>query len=55
MNSLDLSAANVSPLSAQEARARIRRGEWTAHTSGLADGHVQGNVVILPEVLAGDF
>lgn len=55
MNSLDLSAANASPLSAQEARARIRRGEWTAHTSGLADGHVQGNVVILPEALAGDF
>jgi uncharacterized protein YcsI (UPF0317 family) len=36
-------------------RARIRRGEWTTHTSGLADGHVQGNVVILPEALATDF
>ena len=37
------------------ARAAIRSGEWTSHTSGLADGHVQGNVVILPEVLANDF
>jgi uncharacterized protein YcsI (UPF0317 family) len=40
---------------ALQARGRIRRGEWTAHTSGLADGYVQGNVVILPEALANDF
>lgn len=39
----------------REARARIRRSEWTGHTSGLAEGHVQGNVVILPQALAGDF
>lgn len=38
-----------------ETRARIRRGEWTGHTSGLAEGHVQGNVVILPQAVAGDF
>jgi uncharacterized protein YcsI (UPF0317 family) len=37
------------------ARARIRSGEWTTHTSGLADQHVQGNVVILPSALANDF
>ncbi len=37
------------------ARAAIRSGEWTGHTSGLAEGHVQGNVVILPELLANDF
>ena len=36
-------------------RDTIRKGLWTSHTSGLADGHVQGNVVILPEVLASDF
>jgi uncharacterized protein YcsI (UPF0317 family) len=36
-------------------RHLIRRGAWQAHTSGLAPGHVQGNVVILPEALAGDF
>jgi uncharacterized protein YcsI (UPF0317 family) len=36
-------------------RHLIRRGAWQAHTSGLAPGHVQGNVVILPESLADDF
>lgn len=36
-------------------RARIRAGAWTSHTSGLADQHVQGNVVILPEAQANDF
>ena len=36
-------------------RADIRSGAWTGHTSGLAKGHVQGNVVILPELLANDF
>ena len=40
---------------AQQARARIRSGDWASHTSGLANGHVQGNVVILPEALANDF
>jgi uncharacterized protein YcsI (UPF0317 family) len=40
---------------AQAARAAIRQGQWTGHTSGMADGHVQGNVVILPESLANDF
>ena len=38
-----------------QARAAIRSGEWTGHTSGLAEGHVQGNLVILPELLANDF
>jgi len=36
-------------------RQRIRRGEITGHTSGLAAGCVQGNVVILPQALAADF
>lgn len=36
-------------------RLAIRRAQWTRHTSGLADRTVQGNVVILPERLAGDF
>lgn len=36
-------------------RRVIRSGGWTSHTSGLANGHVQGNVVILPEALAADF
>ena len=38
-----------------QARVAIRSSEFTGHTSGLAEGHVQGNVVILPELLANDF
>jgi uncharacterized protein YcsI (UPF0317 family) len=38
-----------------ETRQAIRAGQWATHTSGLAKGYVQGNVVILPEVLAWDF
>ncbi|MGA1575275.1 MAG: putative hydro-lyase [Burkholderiaceae bacterium] len=40
---------------AQRARAAIRGGQHTGHTSGLADEHVQGNVVILPQAWANDF
>lgn len=40
---------------ARRVRGAIRRGEWTNHTSGLADELVQGNVVILPQALADDF
>jgi uncharacterized protein YcsI (UPF0317 family) len=36
-------------------RADIRAGRHSTHTSGLANDHVQGNVVILPQALAGDF
>jgi uncharacterized protein YcsI (UPF0317 family) len=36
-------------------RQRIRRGEFAGHTSGLAPGCVQGNVVILPAGLASEF
>jgi uncharacterized protein YcsI (UPF0317 family) len=41
--------------SASEARLRIRRGEHTGHTGGLAPGYVQGNLAILPEAYAADF
>lgn len=41
--------------SASHVRGLIRQGHWTSHTSGLTDDHVQGNVVILPQSLAGDF
>ena len=37
------------------ARVAIRSGEFSGHTSGLAEGHVQGNIVILPNALANDF
>jgi uncharacterized protein YcsI (UPF0317 family) len=41
--------------SAAHVRSVIRQGRWTSQTSGLANGHVQGNVVILPAAEAGDF
>ncbi len=41
--------------SVAKARAAIRAGAYTSHTSGLARDHVQGNVVILPKALADDF
>ena len=40
---------------AATARGAIRRGKWTQHTSGLAERHVQGNLVILPRAWADDF
>ena len=36
-------------------RRCIRAGEHTGHTSGLAPGRVQGNLVILPQAQAFDF
>src|SRR5450759_5582897 len=43
------------PTESQAIRQRIRRGEISGHTSGLAPGCVQGNVVIMPADLASDF
>lgn len=39
----------------RQVRQAIRAGQWSGHTSGLAPGFVQGNVVILPAALADDF
>ncbi|MEJ6605360.1 MAG: hypothetical protein QNL66_04630, partial [Burkholderiaceae bacterium] len=36
-------------------RRAIRSGEFSSHTSGVAGGNVQGNVVILPQSIASDF
>lgn len=36
-------------------RHAIRSGAWTAHTSGLASGYVQANLVVLPQEYAYDF
>src|SRR4029077_12427929 len=36
-------------------RLRIRAGEFSGNTAGLAPGNVQANMVILPKVLAHDF
>jgi len=41
--------------SAAETRMSIRAGRWTGPTAGLAPGHVQANLVVLPEVHAADF
>lgn len=38
-----------------QVRQAARRGAFDGHTSGLADRHVQGNVVILPRDAAADF
>jgi uncharacterized protein YcsI (UPF0317 family) len=37
------------------ARRAIRAGQWQGHTAGMAPGHVQGNLMILPASLAADF
>jgi uncharacterized protein YcsI (UPF0317 family) len=36
-------------------RRRIRAGDYSGNTAGLAPGNVQANLVILPEALAHDF
>lgn len=38
-----------------QVRAAARAGAWTSHTSGLAERHVQGNLVILPQAEADEF
>jgi uncharacterized protein YcsI (UPF0317 family) len=50
--------AELSALERTDARAlrrAIRAGRHRAHTVGLAPGRVQGNLVVLPQALAGDF
>jgi uncharacterized protein YcsI (UPF0317 family) len=39
----------------REVRRAIRAGRHRTHTAGLARGHVQGNVCILPQEYAADF
>ena len=46
---------DISAHAVTQARAAIREGRWTTHTSGIARDHVQGNVVILPQKLADEF
>jgi uncharacterized protein YcsI (UPF0317 family) len=47
--------AALSRAPARVVRDQIRAGRWASPTTGLALGHVQANLVILPEALAGDF
>src|SRR3954467_3341232 len=39
----------------RQVRLAIRAGKYRGNTAGLAPGHVQGNVCILPSEYAGDF
>jgi uncharacterized protein YcsI (UPF0317 family) len=43
------------PEDAGAVRARIRAGAFDGHTAGLAPGHVQANIAILPAAEAMDF
>ncbi len=50
-----INAKAESHLGSASERRRFRAGEYDGVTSGLAPGHVQGNVVILPADWAGEF
>jgi uncharacterized protein YcsI (UPF0317 family) len=47
--------AQRGPSLGREERLRIRHGDFTGPTSGLAPGNVQANLAILPKELANDF
>ncbi|MDP5055150.1 MAG: putative hydro-lyase [Congregibacter sp.] len=49
------SIGQLAEISPAELRLRIRSGEFTDNTSGLAPGFVQCNLVILPSQWAADF
>ena len=49
------SLRDLRQLSPQEVRHLIRAGQYTSDTTGLAMGHIQGNLAILPEKYALDF
>lgn len=50
-----VSAADLTEVSAAQLRRAIRAGDWSGPTSGLARGHAQANLVILPAAFADDF
>ena len=52
---MNASAEFLAHSSPADLRAAIRAGQFSGHTSGLAQRHVQGNVVILPAAFASDF
>jgi len=43
------------PKTGREVRAMARSGQWTGPTAGVAPGHAQANLVILPRAHAFDF
>ena len=50
-----MKAIDYAQKSPQEVRLAIRKKEWTGPTAGMAKGHVQANLVILPKDWAYDF
>ena len=46
---------NYKQSSPEVLRQLIRDGELVGHTSGMAEGYIQANVVILPSKYAYDF
>lgn len=50
-----LSRPDLAGFAPRSLRAEIRAGRWTAPTAGLASGHAQANLVILPQAWAYDF
>ena len=46
---------DIGKLAPKEIRSLIRKGQWDKITAGLAWGHAQANLVILPERYAFDF
>jgi uncharacterized protein YcsI (UPF0317 family) len=53
---MDSAAPSPNPFAtAQALRLACRSGDWTGPTAGLARGHVQGNLAILPESAASEF
>ncbi len=45
----------ATPADGRDARELCRSGGWSGFTHGFAPGHVQGNLVVLPDRHAGDF
>ncbi len=54
MNAATASLAALAP-DGRTARALMRSGRHAGHTAGMAPGHVQGNLAILPKAQADDF
>ncbi len=52
---MTLSFDTIRALTSRQARAAIREGAYRRHTAGLAQGHLQANLVVLPQAHAEDF
>lgn len=52
---MNVAAGSTRAATSREERQRIRDGRHAGSTAGLAPGHVQGNVAILPKDYARDF